>query len=212
MVNTISIALFSDMVVAASKNIEARAEEFSKLDAALGDGDHGEAMTTAFGIIARIATESSSKDGANFKTMLGDMGFGVMLETSGSTSTLLGGLLLGMSDAAPTGAEIDAQGFKALLKGGLEGVQKNTKAKVGDKTMMDALIPAVEAAEAYSGEDIAEMLRLSTEAAAKGVEATKDMIAQFGRARNLGEKTLGHPDAGATSWASLFETFYNTIK
>ncbi len=212
MVNTISIELFCNMVAEASKNITARAEEFSKLDAALGDGDHGEAMTTAFDIIARTAQQSLSKEGANFKTMLGDMGFGVMLETSGSTSTLLGGLLLGMSDHAPSTTEVDALGFKALLKGGLEGVQKNTKAKVGDKTMMDALIPAVEAAEAYSGEDIAEMLRLSTEAAAKGVEATKDMVAQFGRARNLGEKTLGHPDAGATSWASLFETFYNTIK
>ncbi len=194
------------MVEAANKTIQSRAEEFSKLDAALGDGDHGEAMSTAFGVI-----EKSSKTGENFRKMLGDMGFGVMLETSGSTSTLLGAFLLGMSEGAPTTSEIDAEGLKRMFRSGLDGVKKNTRALVGDKTIMDALIPAVEAMEATKGEDVKAVLEAGAKAASEGAEATKDMIAKLGRARNLGEKTLGHVDAGATSWASIFDSFAKAL-
>lgn len=190
------------MIALAYSNIAARAEEFSKLDAALGDGDHGEAIETAFKVIAK----ASEKEGT-FKSLLNDMGFAVMLETSGSTSTLLGGLLLGMSDNAPDTKEMDAAGLKKMFRGGLEGVQKNTKATIGDKTMMDSLIPAVEAIETCQSDDIKTILEAGTKAALAGVESTKAMKANFGRARNLGDKTIGHADAGATSWASMFESF-----
>lgn len=202
----LTIDEFRLMVEAANKTIQSRAEEFSKLDAALGDGDHGEAMSTAFGVI-----EKSSKTGENFRKMLGDMGFGVMLETSGSTSTLLGAFLLGMSEGAPTTSEIDAEGLKRMFRSGLDGVKKNTRALVGDKTIMDALIPAVEAMEATKGEDVKAVLEAGAKAASEGAEATKDMIAKLGRARNLGEKTLGHVDAGATSWASIFDSFAKAL-
>ncbi|CDN30153.1 Putative dihydroxyacetone kinase, ADP-binding subunit [Mucinivorans hirudinis] len=202
----ITIADFQRMIGAAYTNIKSRAEEFSKLDAALGDGDHGEAIETAFKVIAR-----ASEKGGNFKGLLGDMGFAVMLETSGSTSTLLGGFLLGMSDNVPAAEEIDADELKKMFAGGLLGVQKNTKAAIGDKTMMDALIPAVEAIETCQSNDINEVLRVGADAALKGVEATVNMKANFGRARNLGDKTIGHPDAGATSWASMFESFAGAL-
>lgn len=198
---------FQKMIALAAQNIEARAEEFSQLDAALGDGDHGEAMTTAMKVIA-----SECAKGADFKTMLGDMGFGVMLQTSGSTSTLLGGLLLGMSDNVPAGAtELWSADVKKMFAGGLEGVRKNTKADRGDKTMMDAIIPAVEAMEACPSSDIKALLEAASTAALQGAATTKEMKANFGRARNLGDKTIGHMDAGATSWGSMFESFYNAL-
>ena len=199
----LTTADFRRMIEGANQTVASRAEEFSKLDAALGDGDHGEAMATAFSVVAKAA----AAEGVDFKKMLSDMGFAVMLETSGSTSTLLGGFLLGMSDAAPATQAMDAAQLRAMFRSGLEGIQKNTKAAVGDKTMMDAVIPAVEAMEATQGDDICTVLAAGAEAAAKGAAATKEMKATFGRARNLGDKTIGHVDAGATSWASIITSF-----
>lgn len=206
MKTTLTIEEFRTMIGAADATIKSRAEEFSRLDAALGDGDHGEAISTAFGVIKR-----SAATGADFKQMLSDMGFGVMLETSGSTSTLLGAFLLGMSDAVPAKSEINADELRKMFRGGLEGVMKNTRAKVGDKTIMDALIPAVETIEKTAGDNIAELLRSAAAAATDGAEKTINLVAKFGRGRNLGEKTIGHIDAGATSWASIFVSFASTL-
>lgn len=202
----LNTADFQRMIATAFENIKARSDEFSRLDAALGDGDHGEAITTAFAVI-----DKASKADSDFKKMLSDMGFAVMLETSGSTSTLLGGFLLGMSDAAPATSEMNATQMREMFRSGLTGVQKNTKAQVGDKTIIDALVPAVEAMEGCGSEDVKEVLRAAAAAALAGAASTKEMKATFGRARNLGDKTIGHVDAGATSWASIFESFASAI-
>lgn len=203
----LTVSDFQRMIAEAAKNIEARSEEFSQLDAALGDGDHGEAITTAIKVIAAESTK-----GGDFKSMLNDMGFGVMLQTSGSTSTLLGGFLLGMADGVPADlSELDAAQVKSMFKGGLEGVQKNTKAQVGDKTIMDSLVPAVGAINECESSDIKEIMSAGAAAALAGVETTKSMVAKFGRARNLGEKVIGHVDAGATSWAEMFVSFSKVL-
>ncbi|MDR0272108.1 MAG: DAK2 domain-containing protein [Clostridiales bacterium] len=181
--------------------IKEREDEFSKLDALTGDGDHGTAIVAAFS-----AAVKSSEKGTEYKTMLNDMGFAVMMETSGSTSTLLGAFFLGMSDAT-SGVNLDAAGVKALFSGGLANVRKQTKADVGDKTMMDALIPAVQAMEACSSDDIDELLSTAAAAAQKGAEATVDMVAKFGRARNYGERSKGFMDSGAASWSAMFAAF-----
>lgn len=195
------------MIQEAARSIEARSEEFSQMDAALGDGDHGEAITTAMRVIAA----ESVKDG-DFKLLLNNMGFEVMMQTSGSTSTLLGGLLLGMSDGVAVGEEslTKAQVAK-MFRSGVEGVQKNTKAQVGDKSIMDALIPAVEALEECESSDIKVAMTAAAEAALRGAESTKGMVAKFGRARNLGDKVIGHVDAGASSWAEMFNSFSRAL-
>lgn len=204
----ITIADFQKMIDQALLNITARAEEFSKLDAVIGDGDHGEAIVTALNAIVK----ASKSGAADFKTLLGDMGFGVMMETSGSTSTLLGGLMLGMSDGVPEGAtELNAAQVKEMMRGGLEGVKKNTKAMPGDKTMMDALVPAVEAMEACPSSDVKEVLQAGATAAQAGAESTVAMKANFGRARNYGDKSIGHADSGASSWACMFASFAQAL-
>lgn len=189
----------------ALKQIKAREDEFSKLDAVIGDGDHGTAIVTALSAIHRIA-----QNGTEFKAMLGDMGMGVMLEVSGSTSTLLGAFFLGMSDHA-AGTELDAAGVKAMFAGGLANVQQQTKAQRGDKTMMDALIPAVEAIEASDSDNIKEILTAGAAAALKGAEETIPMKANFGRARNYGERSIGYADSGATSWSCMFAAFAEAL-
>jgi dihydroxyacetone kinase-like protein len=148
----------------------------------------------------------TAEKGADFKSMFNDMGFAVMIETSGSTSTLLGAFFLGMSDAV-SDAELDAAGVKKLFAGGLANVRKQTKAEVGDKTMMDALIPAVKAMEVCSSDEIGDLLSAAAIAAQKGAEATVDMVAKFGRARNYGERSKGFMDSGAASWSAMFAAF-----
>jgi dihydroxyacetone kinase-like protein len=200
-VKVLTIKNFRSMLQKALMRIRERENEFSKLDALTGDGDHGTAIVTALS----AATMAAGKE-TDFKTMLSGMGFAVMMETSGSTSTLLGAFFLGMSDAA-SGTELDAAGVKAMFAGGLANVRKQTKAGVGDKTMMDALIPAVEAMEVCPSDDIGQLLASAAAAAQKGAEATVDMTAKFGRARNYGERSKGFMDSGAASWSTMFAAF-----
>lgn len=203
--NKLSIEDFKRLLNHALQQIKARENEFSQLDAVIGDGDHGTAIVTAFS----AATKSTEK-GTEFKAMLNDMGFAVMLETSGSTSTLLGAFFLGMSDGSE-GTELDANGVKTLFASGLANVQKQTQAKPGDKTMMDALVPAVEAIQACASDDIKEILKAGASAALEGAEATVGMKANFGRARNYGERSIGYADSGAASWSCMFAAFADAL-
>lgn len=201
----LTIEAFKAMLDNALKQIKAREEEFSKLDAVIGDGDHGTAI-----VAAMTAVNKSAQSGTEFKQMLGDMGMDVMMEVSGSTSTLLGAFFLGMSDHAE-GTELDAAGVKAMFAGGLANVQQQTQAKRGDKTMMDALIPAVEAMQACTSDDIKVVLNAGAKAALDGAEATVPMKANFGRARNYGERSIGFADSGATSWSCMFASFAEAL-
>ena len=188
----------------ALKQIKAREEEFSKLDAVIGDGDHGTAI-----VAAMTAVNKSAQSGTEFKQMLGDMGMDVMMEVSGSTSTLLGAFFLGMSDHAE-GTELDAAGVKAMFAGGLANVQPQTQAKRGDKTMMDALIPAVLAARDVEG-GIPDILKAAADAAEQGVKDSEQYVSKYGRARSYKEQTIGTPDAGAVSTSLFFRGLYDGL-
>lgn len=202
---SLSIDQFRAMLKNALAAIREKSDYFSQLDAATGDGDHGTAIVSALDAAVEAAGGAS-----DFSTMFNEIGFGIMLNTSGSTSTLLGGFFLGMADG-PSGSEIDVTQLKTVFRLALEGVAKNTKAKVGDKTIMDALIPAVDAIEGCDSEDIKELLSLGAKAALAGAEATVKMKANFGRARNYGERSIGIADAGASSWALMLDAFSKTI-
>jgi len=199
--DTFTLEDFKWMLRKALERIKEREDEFSKLDALTGDGDHGTAIVTAL-----TTAVNTAEKGTDFKTMLNDMGLAVMMETSGSTSTLLGAFFLGMGDAV-SGAELNAADMKAMFSGGLANVRKQTKADVGDKTMMDALIPAVNALEACASEDICDLLSSAALEAQNGAEATVEMTAKFGRARNYGERSKGFMDSGAASWSTMFAAF-----
>lgn len=202
----LTIDNFKTMLTTALANIKAREDEFSKLDAVIGDGDHGQAIVTAMSAIVATAEK-----GTEFKTMLNDMGFDVMLQVSGSTSTLLGAFFLGMSDHV-SGTQLDAAAVKAMFAGGLTNVQKQTKAQKGDKTMMDALISAVEAIQNCPSDDIKELINAGAEAALAGAQSTIELKANFGRARNYGERSIGYMDSGAASWSCMFASFSEAIK
>jgi dihydroxyacetone kinase-like protein len=139
---------------------------------------------------------------------LKDAGWSVLGVDGGASSAILGTFIAGMGDAE-IGQEADCKHLAISFAAGLHAVQKQTRAMPGDKTMMDALVPAVQAfaTAANSGESIVNAMEYAAEAARKGADTTKDMIAKYGRAKFLGEKTRGSPDAGATSVALLFAGF-----
>ena len=129
-----------------------------------------------------------------------------MLPASRSTSEQMGVCLWVRSEQSE-GTEVDVEGVKKKVAGGLEGVRKQTKAQPGDKTMMAALVPAVDSIVNSEAADVETMFKEAAEAAAEGAKKTVDMKANFGRARNYGERSIGYADSGATSWACMFDAF-----
>lgn len=201
----LTLDTFKQMLRNALVRIKERQDEFSQLDAVFGDGDHGTAIVTALNAIVETAEK-----GTEFKTMLNDMGFNVMLQTSGSTSTLLGAFFLGMSDCVG-GRSLNAEAVRKMFAGGLKNVSTQTQAKKGDKTMMDALIPAVEAIESSQSDHINDILDAGAAAAQAGADDTAGMKAAFGRARNYGERSVGSADPGAKSWACMLSAFAEVV-
>jgi phosphoenolpyruvate---glycerone phosphotransferase subunit DhaL len=126
----------------------------------------------------------------------------------GSTGPLLGSFFLGMSDGAAGRSELDGAGLAAVFEAGIAKMQKQSRAQLGDKTMLDAFLPALAALKAADpARGIQTALQQAATAAAQGAEATKTMRARFGRARNLGDRVIGHLDPGAVSVSLLFKGF-----
>jgi dihydroxyacetone kinase-like protein len=182
----------------------------SKLDSVTGDGDHGSAMVQAVGAAEKAMADW---DKASLKSLLHGVGWGMMCIDGGSTGPLWGSLFVGMSKGAGEAESVDCPALAEMFEAGLAKVQKQSKAQVGDKTMMDALIPAVGAIRtaADASESITDAMTQAAQAAAQGAESTANMQAKFGRARNLGERAIGHVDPGATSMSLLFKAFSEAL-
>ena len=178
--------------------------ELSEIDSRFGDGDHGVAMGKIAALTLSCLEEWNDESIKNFIEKLAS---GTMSVGGGSAGPLYGTLIEGLSASLSDETEIDAQTLKAMLTGSRDAMFEVTKARRGDKTMMDAIIPAVEAAEAMEisqkADNISSILTAAAEAAQEGAENTTNMISKFGRARSYGDATLGTKDAGALS-ASLF--------
>jgi len=210
MTDTIGIDDIGRMIRSAADKIRANRDELSKLDSAIGDGDHGMTITRAMGIAEKVIEESEKQE---LKGLLKDVGWGVMGVDGGATGPLLGSFLMGLGNGIGEQDAIDCPTLAAMFEAGLAGVRRQSKAQIGDKTMMDALLPAVEAVRQAADEakSIKEALREAAEAAEKGAVSTKEFQARFGRAKNLGDRTIGHQDPGATSMALIFQGFFEGL-
>ncbi|MGB8478599.1 MAG: dihydroxyacetone kinase subunit DhaL [Acidobacteriaceae bacterium] len=191
----------------AAEEIRREHAYLSELDSVAGDGDHG---TTMLRVAERLEAAAGANAPEDLSHLLRDAGWSVMGVDGGASSALLGTFFAGMADAAIDDACMDCTQVAKAFEGGLAAVAKQTKAQPGDKTMMDALVPAVGAisAAAASGKTVVEAFETAASAARAGADSTKDMVARYGRAKFLGEKTRGSPDAGAASVALLFQGFY----
>ncbi len=211
MPETLGCAELIAMLRGAVAQVRDNHETLSKLDSHGGDGDHGTTMLRAMGIVEKTLAESGSSEIAG---LLKEIGWAVMGVDGGATGPLYGALFTGMSASAAGTDALNAEGLAAMFEGGLASVQKYTKAQVGDKTMIDALVPAVEAlrTSADAGATVADALAQAAEAAGQGAASTKDLQARFGRAKNIGERSIGEQDPGATSVSLIFAGFVEGVK
>ena len=176
-------------------------QELTEIDSKFGDADHGLTMAK----IARAITEAVDQSDGGIQSMLDDAAMAVMSLNGGSAVPLWNTWLDGMQEEAPEGEEIDVPGLQAIFAKALEELNDMSGAQVGDKTMMDALIPASEAIAAYAGSDEGGLFDAAAKAAAEGAENTKNFVSKFGRAKSYGTQTIGTPDAGAMSMSYFFQ-------
>jgi phosphoenolpyruvate---glycerone phosphotransferase subunit DhaL len=192
------------MLREAARLLRENRDLLSQLDSATGDGDHGTTMNR----VAAAMVESIGAQ-ATVAALLDAVGWGVLSVDGGSASPLVGSFLLGMAEGSPADAQLTATELASAFEAGLAKFRAQTPAQVGDKTMLDALAPAVEVARAAAdrGSDPAVMVREAADAARRGAESTKPLRAKFGRAKNLGPRSVGFPDPGATSISLMFAGF-----
>ena len=197
----LTTAEFAQRLKNACLSVIAAEAELTEIDAKFGDADHGFTMAKVCNAIIAAIDES---DGG-IQTLLDDAAMAVMAINGGSAVPLWNTWLDGMQEEAPEEDEIDIAGIKVIFAKAFEELDEMSGAKVGDKTMMDALIPASEAIAAYTGDSEAELFNLAAAAAAAGAENSKNFPSKYGRAKSYGTKTIGTPDAGAMSMSCFFQ-------
>lgn len=185
----------------ACESVCAAEAELTEIDARFGDADHGFTMVK----ICNTIEEALEASDGNIKEMLDDAAMAVMRLNGGSAVPLWNTWLDGMQEGAPESEEMDIEALKEMFSRAFEELDDMSGAKVGDKTLMDTLIPATKAIEEYEGEDEAGLFAAAAEAAEKGAENSKNFPSKFGRAKSYGAKTIGTPDAGAMSMAYFFK-------
>jgi dihydroxyacetone kinase-like protein len=176
-------------------------QELVRLDAAIGDGDHGTNMDRG---MRKALEKLDSADQADAGAVLKTVAMALVSSVGGAAGPLYGTLFLQMGTALAGKEEVDLAGWTEAWRKGLEGVQARGKAEREDKTMVDALIPAIEALE--SAPDLDAGLRAAVEGAEEGMRATTPLVARKGRASYLGERSKDHQDPGATSTYYLFKS------
>jgi dihydroxyacetone kinase-like protein len=169
--------------------------ELVKLDTAIGDGDHGTNMDRG---MKKALEKLDSQEGADIGALLKTVAMTLISSVGGAAGPLYGTLFLQMGTSAAGKEELDLAGWTAALEAGVKGVQARGKAEPGDKTMIDALLPAVEALQSADGDTAAALAR-AADAAEEGMKSTIPMEARKGRASYLGPRSVGHQDPGATS-------------
>ena len=199
-----------DIVIAIAQRIIENRAYLSDIDGLIGDGDHGVNMAKGFSLAsARLQGEARSLSAS--LAVVGDV---LMTEIGGSMGPLYGVMFSGFADALNGVEEIDAPAFERMLRNGLTEVQSIGDAKVGDKTLIDAYAPALEAfaTATAKGESFAAALDALILAAEKGRDGTIDLVAKIGRASRLGERSRGVLDPGATSCAIILRTLAEGAK
>jgi dihydroxyacetone kinase-like protein len=190
--------------------MEANKEFLTQLDAAIGDADHGINMERGFKKVnSQLSTVADKDIGSIFKST----GMALISSVGGASGPLYGTLFLRAGTVASGKHELNTTELAGVLKAGLSGVSERGKAQVGDKTMVDALTPAVKAFEqaAEDGVGIAEALGQTVAAAEQGMKDTIPLIARKGRASYLGERAIGHQDPGATSVYLIIKALHDAV-
>ncbi|MDG3087880.1 dihydroxyacetone kinase subunit DhaL [Vibrio hannami] len=192
-----------EMMQLVAKGMVASEPMLTKYDQTIGDGDHGLGIERGFSnVVALLDDNFSASDVGDAMVKIGTK----LMSTMGGASGAIFGTLFRAGGKAIKGEEqLTTEVLARFLEAGLEGISKRGGASEGAKTMIDALAPAVRKAQELSSVEFDEAIVGVTEAAENGVEKTKDMIATTGKAKTLGERSLGHPDPGAISMSLILK-------
>lgn len=200
-----------EILIKVSEKIDKNKEYLTELDAAIGDGDHGLNMSKGF---KAVSDKLKAEEDDNIGNILKKTGMTLVSNVGGASGPLYGTAFMKASMALKDKNEIDINDFLSALKLALEGIKSRGKSTEGEKTMMDALSPAIKSMEdsIKNGDSYIEVLEKGKDAALEGVEFTKTIKATKGRASYLGDRSIGHQDPGATSCFYILETIYEEAK
>jgi len=191
--------------------LQEKKEHLTDLDSAIGDADHGANMARGFKKVQEKLPDVADTDIGN---ILKTCGMALISSVGGASGPLYGTFLMRAANAVNAKQELDGDDLVKLLEAGIEGVQQRGRAELGEKTMLDALVPAVNALREQNeaGEPIPVALKAAVEAAEQGVQNTIPMTARKGRASYLGERSVGHQDPGATSSHYLLSALLDVVQ
>jgi len=196
------VELFAD-------RLRERREELTQLDSAIGDADHGINMDRGF--TAARAKVAELAPNADLGTIAKAVGMTLISTVGGASGPLYGTFFLRLATAFGERAEVEPADVGAALRAGVEGLVQRGKAVLDDKTMVDAVTPAIDAFEAAAGEGLAAALGAAADAAASGRDRVTPLVARKGRASYLGERSANHQDPGATSATIMLEALRDAV-
>jgi dihydroxyacetone kinase-like protein len=207
---SITAAEVREWIAAYAAAIAEHRVELVQLDTAIGDGDHGTNMDRG---MRKAVEKIDATEGDDIGALLKGVGMALVSSVGGAAGPLYGTLFLQMGSTAAGREELDLAGWTEALEAGIKGVQARGKAEPGDKTMVDALLPGLDAlrAAADDGAELGDALRRSADAAAEGMRSTVELEAKRGRASYLGPRSVGHQDPGATSSQILLDVATTTF-
>lgn len=191
-----------EMIVYVSNKMIASKDQLTQADKTIGDGDHGIGMARGFeAVLKKVEGQAFSSIEQLFKTI----GMALLTSIGGAAGAIFGTLFRGAAKNLQDVEVLTAKTFSQMLLDGLQAVKDRGKSKPGDKTMVDALEPAALESQSYIAAPLDQALTEITEAARRGMEKTKDMVATVGKAKTLGERSRGHPDPGSISVYLIFK-------
>ena len=198
----LSLQEVREMIVSVSHKMIASKDRLTQADKAIGDGDHGIGMARGFeNVLKRVEGQEFSSLEALFKTV----GMALLTSIGGAAGAVFGTLFRGAAENLKGQDVLTAEVLSRMLQDGLKAVKDRGHAKPGDKTMVDALEPAAVEARNQEAAPLDVALAAIAEAARLGLEKTKEMVAAVGKAKTLGERSLGHPDPGAVSMSLILD-------
>lgn len=201
----IDTTVLADWISRFGAAVTEKRDWLTELDSAIGDADHGANMARG---MSAVGEKLGAGTPATVDELLKSVGMTLVSSVGGASGPLYGTFFLRMGMTAGAVSELDGPGLAAALRAGLDGIVARGKAEAGDKTMFDAMAPAVDALDEAlaAGSSVPDAVGAAADAAAKGRDATLPLVARKGRASYLGERSAGHLDPGAASTAILFET------
>jgi len=207
----IDSAALLDILQAMAKKMESEKDYLTELDNEIADGDHGINLARGF---AAVEEKLPSLAGKDIGTILKTAGMQLVSKVGGASGALYGTFFMKAGMAAKGLDTLDGAALVKILGAGVEGIKSRGKATTGEKTMLDAWVPALEALDAglTSGKSLADALGDAVGAAEEGVEYTKTIIATKGRASYIGERSLGHQDPGATSTLYMLQVLQQAVQ